>query len=165
VDPTVEPRDDGRGRISLMTILLGFDFGMKHIGVAVGQSLTHTATPLTTIKAKDGIPNWQDIFALIQKWQPHALIVGIPLNMDGTEQPLTLCAKRFANRLETQTKLPVHRVDERLSSYEAKERVLKGKGLDRKNKKQVGEINAMSAAILVEQWLGDERDNKDGTSE
>lgn len=136
-----------------MTTLLGFDFGMKHIGVAVGQTITHTATPLTTLKARDGIPEWSEILTLIHEWQPEALVVGIPLNMDGTEQPLTFSAKRFANRLAAHTKLPVHPVDERLSSVEAQSRVLKGKNVDRKNKKQIEDINAMAAAILIEQWF------------
>lgn len=112
-----------------MTTVLGFDFGMKYIGVAVGQTLTGTATPLTTINAKDGIPNWSEIVELIEKWRADAIIVGIPLNMDGTEQAITLCAKRFANRLHAHTKLPIHQVDERLSTFEAKNRVLKEKFL------------------------------------
>ena len=66
--------------------LLGFDFGMKNIGIAVGQELTRTANPLTAIKARDGIPDWELIARLLQEWQPALLVVGLPLNMDGTEQ-------------------------------------------------------------------------------
>lgn len=65
-------------------ILLGFDFGMKRIGVAVGQTVTKTARPLTVIQAAQGIPQWDALSKLIKTWQPDALVVGIPLNMDGT---------------------------------------------------------------------------------
>lgn len=128
---------------------MGFDFGMKYIGVAVGQSITRSATPLTALLAKDGIPQWNEIQTLLDKWKPEAIVVGIPLNMDGTEQPMTLAAKRFANRLKARFKLPVHPVDERLSSWEAMDRLTK------ENKKNVKLLNATAAAILVEQWLSD----------
>lgn len=130
-------------------MVMGFDFGMKYIGVAVGQSITRSATPLTALLAKDGIPQWNEIQTLLDKWKPEAIVVGIPLNMDGTEQPMTLAAKRFANRLKARFKLPVHPVDERLSSWEAMDRLTK------ENKKNVKLLNATAAAILVEQWLSD----------
>lgn len=136
-----------------MTTLIGFDFGLKHIGVAVGQTLTRTATPLTSLKAKDGIPKWPEIQKLLQNWAPQLIVVGIPLNMDGSEQLLTFCAKGFVKRLKTHTDIPIQLVDERLSSFEAKDRILKGKTYDRQNKKLLADINAMSAAILVEEWL------------
>lgn len=126
--------------------VLGFDFGMKYIGVAVGQSVTKTASPLTTLNAKDGIPHWPDIQALIEQWHPNDLVVGIPLNMDGTEQPITFCARRFAKRLENKFYLPVHTVDERLTSWEAKARQVKG------NKNT---LHALAAMIILEQWINE----------
>lgn len=132
--------------------ILGFDFGMKHIGVAVGQSITHTASPLTTLTARDGIPNWIEIQALIDKWKPQALVVGIPLNMDGTEQLMTCCARRFMHRLQTKFKLPTHEVDERLSSWEAKNRHFSNIKYS-KTKKNEKKIHAESAVILIEQWM------------
>lgn len=137
--------------------VLGFDFGLKHIGVAIGQSITQTATPLCSISATDGIPNWAEIDNLIQQWHPTAIVVGIPLNMDGTEQLLTHCARQFAKRLHNRSHLPVHHVDERLSTWEAKDRLkIKKDALTRiKNKKTIEQINALSAAILVEQWMSD----------
>jgi putative transcription antitermination factor YqgF len=69
---------------------LAFDFGTKSIGVAVGQTITGTAQPLAAIKANDGIPNWDTITELHAQWQPTAMLVGLPLNMDGTEQEMTL---------------------------------------------------------------------------
>lgn len=146
-------------------MIMGFDFGMKHIGVAIGQSITGSATPLTALLAKDGIPHWDDIQSLIDEWHPEAIVVGIPLNMDGTEQPLTLAAKRFANRLKARFKLPVHPVDERLSSWEALDRLQKRKNIKKntrqlntitnKTKNDIKLLNATAAAILVEQWLSE----------
>ena len=136
-----------------ISTVLGFDFGMKYIGVATGQTITKTSTPLTSIKAIDGIPDWLEIAKLITEWNPDALIVGSPLNMDGTTQQLTHNAHKFANRLKHKFKLPLFLVDERLSSWEAKQR------LDARNNdlphKQLLEINAHAAAILVEQWLNE----------
>jgi putative Holliday junction resolvase len=146
-----------------MSIVLGFDFGMKHIGVAVGQSLTGTATPLGTIAAKDGSPNWDDIQSYISEWRPKQLLVGIPLNMDGSEQPITHAARRFAKLLLEHSSLPLATVDERLSSWEAKNRILekarlekvkdRGKLKSKSRKQAVSDLNAGAAAILVEQWL------------
>ncbi len=150
-----------------MKTVLGFDFGMKHIGVAIGQIITHTAKPLTSIKAQDGVPNWDEVHNLILDWRPDALIVGIPLNMDGTEQPMTHCARRFKDRLQEKTKLKVFEVDERLSSYEAMDRLQiqtkhSGKAIHersqlspKKRKQVIADLNAMAAAVLVEQWLQD----------
>ena len=76
-------------------IVMGFDFGMKRIGIALGQTVTLTARPLQTIAAKDGIPNWDELSKVLKKWQPNALVVGIPLNMDGSEQKVSLNARQF----------------------------------------------------------------------
>lgn len=130
-------------------VVLGFDFGMKYIGIAVGQSMLGVASPLATLRAKDGIPTWNEITQLIEKWRPQALIVGIPLNMDDTEQLLTLCARRFSNRLRTRYQLPLYEVDERLSSWEAKQRTAFSSD---KNGKQKNKLHAHSAVVLIEQW-------------
>lgn len=130
--------------------LLGFDFGLKHIGIAVGQTLTHTAQPLTSLKAEKGIPNWDEIKTLIANWRPQALVVGIPLNMDGTEQPLTHAAERFAEALEKNFALPVHRVDERLSSVEARAHLFEHGGYKALQKKA---IDSMAAKLILETWL------------
>lgn len=80
--------------------LLGFDFGEKRIGIAVGQTLTGSVTPLTTLSAVKQQPDWAGIEALLKEWQPDLLIVGLPLHMDGSEQTLTQRAKRFGNQLK-----------------------------------------------------------------
>ncbi len=134
-------------------MFLGFDFGMKFIGVATGQDVTNTASPLISLRAIDGIPNWDDIEQLITTWKPEALIVGLPLQMDGATQLTTHCATKFANRLQHKYKIPVHLVDERLSTWEAKQR-LKSPTQTPKYK-QLPELNALAASVLLEQWLQD----------
>lgn len=135
------------------TVVLGFDFGMKYIGVACGQTITHTATPVTSIRAIDGIPDWDEIAKLIEQWRPTILIVGNPLNMDDSVQEITFCARKFANRLQQKFRLPVNMVDERLSTWEAKQQIIEVKR--KLTNKQISQINAESAAILVTQWLND----------
>lgn len=127
--------------------VLGFDFGMKKIGVAVGQTITQTANPLTILSAKEGVPDWDKISALIKEWNADGLIVGLPLNMDGSEQSITYAAKRFANKLKNHFDLPVYFSDERLTSMEA----LKWSGNDiKKNKKN---LDSLAAKLILESWL------------
>jgi len=103
-------------------IIMGFDFGTGKIGVAVGQAITATATPLTILKARDGIPNWQQVEKLIKEWQPSLLVVGLPLNMDDTPSEMSRLAEKFARKLSGRFNLPSETVDERLSSFEAANR-------------------------------------------
>lgn len=134
--------------------ILAFDFGMKYIGVAVGQTISRSASPVTTLMAQHGVPNWPEIDTLIRDWKPQRLLVGIPLNMDGTEQPMTLSARTFAEALAKRSQLPLDEVDERLSTWEAKNRVF---ARDKRNKSlsptALARINAESAVILIEQWM------------
>lgn len=100
-------------------IYLGFDFGTRRIGVASGQRITATANPVVTLATRNGKPDWDAITQLIDEWHPEALIVGIPLRHDGSDNPVTKAAQRFARQLEGRYRLPVHEVDELLSSVEA----------------------------------------------
>jgi len=130
--------------------LLGFDFGMKNIGIAVGQDLTHTANPLTAIKARDGIPDWEKIRLLLDEWKPQLLIVGLPLNMDGTEQEMTAAARRFGNRLHGRFNIPVEWQDERLTTYEALDQM----GIRSKmDTRQRSDIDQLSAQLILQSWL------------
>ena len=126
--------------------LLAFDFGLKRIGVAVGQSQTRSANPLDTVAVKQERPDWSAIARLIQTWAPDSLVVGLPLNMDGSEQEMTLHARRFGRQLNGRFGLPVHMVDERLSTREARNRLeLEGRG---------GEVADPTAAqIILEDWF------------
>src|SRR5690554_7331154 len=104
-----------------MSQVLGFDFGTSSIGVAIGQSITGTATPLTALRAKDGQPDWSQVERLLKEWQPDFVVVGLPLNMDGTEQPLTERARKFGQRLHGRFGIQVVYQDERLTTVAAKE--------------------------------------------
>ena len=126
--------------------LLAFDFGMRKIGVAVGQSVTKTAEPLTPLKAQDGIPEWDQIDALIKEWQVAALVVGLPLNMDGSEQHIMFAAQKFARRLEHKFKLPVFLNDERLTTKEA-QRIL----VERNDRKT--SVDSFAAVLILESWM------------
>ena len=126
---------------------LGFDFGTHKIGIAVGQSVTGTANPVTTLSYKKHQPDWDAIEKLINEWQPDTLIVGLPFQMDDKEAELANRAKRFARQLEGRYKLPVEMVDERLTSREAINR------LGKKSAKDVTLVDAMAAKLILETWL------------
>ena len=131
-------------------LYLGFDFGYKRIGVAVGQTLTKSASPLETILAQQGIPDWNDIAALIKQWRPVGLIVGLPTCIDGKEQYTTKAAKRFAESLQERFKLSVHLVDERLTTVEARTQLYSQGGY---RKIQQTQVDSIAACIILEQWL------------
>ncbi|MBE0457884.1 MAG: Holliday junction resolvase RuvX [Pseudoalteromonas prydzensis] len=130
--------------------VMGFDFGTTSIGVAIGQELTGTASSLTAIKAKDGIPNWDFIKKYVDEWQPDLLVVGLPLNMDGTNQEVTFKAKKFANRLHNHYGLPVETQDERLTTADAKARLFEQGGYRSLGK---GNVDNMSAVIILESFF------------
>ena len=126
--------------------LIAFDFGERRIGTAVGQTVTRTATPLETIPVRREKPDWSAIDRLIDAWKPDALVVGLPLNMDGTEQRITAQARRFANRLHGRSRLPVHLADERLSTREAWTRLVES-GSRRDGPDPV------AAQVILEGWF------------
>jgi putative pre-16S rRNA nuclease len=125
--------------------LLGFDYGRERIGVAVGQQLTCSATALTTIKARDGKPDWPAITRLLEEWKPDALVVGIPYHMDGAEQDMTRAAQRFSRQLEGRYNLPVHCAEERLTSYVVESA--------HRNRAGSVAIDPLSAQIILQDWL------------
>ena len=129
---------------------LAFDYGTKSIGVAIGQSVTGTAAPLSALKARDGVPNWDNIATLIEQWQPNKMLVGLPLNMDGSEQEITQRAKKFANRLHGRFGLNVVIHDERLSTVDAKARLFELGGFKKLSKDKV---DSVSACLIYESWL------------
>ncbi|MDP3847063.1 MAG: Holliday junction resolvase RuvX [Pseudomonas sp.] len=140
-----------------LKLLLGFDYGTKQIGVAVGQLITGQARELCILKAQNGVPDWQKVEALIREWQPDAIVVGLPLNMDGTPSAMSERAEKFARRLNGRYNLPVHMQDERLTTYEAKgQRLSEGqRGNYRDNP-----VDALAAALLLESWLAAYSENK-----
>lgn len=134
---------------------LGLDYGLKRIGVAAGQELTGSTTPLETVRARDGQPDWDAIARLIETWRPDALIVGVPYHMDGAEHDMTRAARRFGNRLRERYHLPVHLVDERLSSLAAEEML----GPPKKRRAKTGRttVDTLAAQVILQTWLAEQK--------
>ena len=130
--------------------LVAFDFGTKSIGAAVGQRITGTARPLAALKANDGNPDWTLIERLLREWQPEAVIVGLPLNMDGTEQPLAARARKFANKIHGRFGVKIILHDERLSTVEARAGLFEHGGYRALNK---GRIDSASAVVILESFF------------
>ncbi len=136
---------------SIMTdSLLAFDYGTGNIGVAYGQTLTATATELKAIKARDGIPNWDEVGALLEEWQPQIVLVGLPLNMDDSESELSIRARKFGKRIHGRFGVAVEMVDERLSTFEAKE---EAKERGHKGNYSQNPIDSIAARLILESWF------------
>lgn len=134
-------------------VALAFDFGMRRIGVAVGSTLSGRAQALTTLHHRDG-PDWDAITRLVGEWRPAALVVGLPLLEDGSEQPITGHARWFMDELGRHCDLPVHATDERFSSTEAEARLRTARATGkRKRRLQKGDSDAMAAQIILETYL------------
>lgn len=129
--------------------VLAFDYGTKNIGVAIGQALTQSASELPAIKAKDGIPNWDQLAQLLKEWEPTEIVVGLPLNMDSSASEMSQRAKKFGNRMHGRFGVKVSFIDERLSTREAKEIAA-----DRGHKGNYADspIDSLAACILLESW-------------
>jgi putative Holliday junction resolvase len=126
-------------------VVLGFDYGERRIGVAVGQTLTAQANPLRVLSYQQQRPDWTAIGALISEWQPQALVVGLPLRADGSEGPIAQAAQRFSRQLAGRYQLPVHTIEETLSSVDASHR--------QRAAGQRGPVDAIAAQIILETWL------------
>jgi putative Holliday junction resolvase len=139
-----------------MATLLGFDFGTRKIGVAVGESLTGSARPLKTLRSHGERPDWSGIEALIREWQPSAAVLGLPLGMDDTEAPWCERIHRFARQLEGRFGLPVHLIDERLTSVEAR-RLIAERRPTRPGARPYDHRfeDAVAAALILETWLSE----------
>ena len=137
-----------------ITSVLGFDYGKKRIGIAIGQTITDSATPCKTLNQIDGNPDWPAIALEIQQWNPQALIVGMPYHTDGSENKMTAAARQFAYELEKRFKLPVIEVNEALSSQQAEEALKENMKINQHNKQ---EIDKMAAAIIVQRWLDQQK--------
>lgn len=136
--------------------LLGFDYGTKHIGVAVGQQITHTASALETLPLHHNRPDWEAISRLVTEWHPEAFVVGVPLNRDGSESALSHAARRFGHQLHGRYHLPVHTIDERLSSHAATGLMENAPG-----RKARTDVDKFAAQIILQTWLAQETRTKD----
>lgn len=133
--------------------MLGFDYGHKKIGVAVGQTVTGTATALETLIFDSKRGPWDRVSALIQTWQPDALIVGNPLTLDGQAQPASEAAQTFAGELERRFGKPVLMVDERLTTREARRQFQALRSQGTAKRQDAAQIDAIAARLIVESWL------------
>ena len=131
---------------------MAFDFGLRQIGVAMGNSLLGTTQPLPILRAKDGIPDWQALQTLVTEWSPDVLVVGDPLNMDGTVSELSTRARKFARRLEGRLGLEVAMSDERLSSFEAKQN---SREQGHKGDFKAQPIDSLAAELILRSWLAE----------
>lgn len=138
-----------------MSCILGFDYGSRLIGVAVGNRLTASARALAAVPMRDGEPDWPQLDALRQQWLPETLVVGLPLALDGAEQPASRGARRFAKRLGERYAVPVVLVDERHSSQEAAHRFAGARAAGLRRRRDAAAIDAEAAAVILERWLAE----------
>lgn len=136
---------------------LGFDYGTQRIGVSFGQSITGTAKAIAILKARDGIPNWSDIEALISEWAPDLFVVGLPYNLDGTDSALLARAVKFGNRLNGRFHKPCYGMDERLSSQAAAEQALEANN----GIATSAAIDDIAAQIILENWFSELNNQRD----
>jgi putative Holliday junction resolvase len=125
--------------------VLCFDFGTRRIGSAFGQTLLGTASPLVAIAARDGIPDWEQLDALVAKWQPDVFVVGLPYHMDDSESELLRRARKFGHRLSGRYDKPCYGIDERLSSFEARGLKLRGES--------TAQLDCLAAQLILESWF------------
>ncbi len=130
--------------------VLGFDFGQKRIGIAVGNNISKTARALTTIDSLSNNQKFELIQKIIEEWQPVSIVVGVPFNVDGSEHRITNQSKKFAKQLEQKYSLPTHLIDERYTSIEASHEI-KDKKIDLKKKKLL--IDQIAAKIILQSYL------------
>lgn len=138
--------------------VMAFDFGTRRIGVAVGQELLGTGQPVALIPARDGIPDWHQIASLLDEWCPALVVVGLPLNMDDTENDMCARARKFGKRLHGRYHVPVEMVDERLTSFQAKGEVVAAGGSRDFGRHGVDD----RAAVLILETFFSQQDNHAG---
>jgi len=136
-----------------VSCVFGFDVGSKLIGVAVGNRFTGSARGLAAIAVRDGEPDWSRLDALRKEWQPDTLVVGLPLTLEGEEQPASKRARRFADNVAQRYNLPAELTDERYSSQEAAQRFASARAAGLKKKRDAATIDAEAAAVNLERWL------------
>ncbi len=129
---------------------MAFDFGLRQIGVAVGNRETSTSQALTTLRARDGIPDWEELQSLVADWDPDLLVVGKPVNMDDSDSELSRLAEKFGRRLEGRYRLPVEYMDERLSSFEAKQLL---RDMGHRGDYRAQPADSLAAQLILATWL------------
>lgn len=137
--------------------ILGIDFGQKRIGLAVGQTLSHTANPLKVLANNKSL--WTALQTEIDEWNITQIVLGLPLDMNGEEQEITRQVKNFSKKIINHTQLPVHLVDERLSSYEAERNFAMSRSASLSKAKDKSQIDALAAQVILQSWF-DQQQNK-----
>ena len=130
-------------------IVMAFDFGIKHIGIAIGQEITKTASTFYSIKALEGQPDWNELDDIIHEWKPDLIVVGDPYNMDGSRSKIQDMSDRFSDALYKRYQIQMEKTDERLSSREANERL---QNLDIGTKSSSNK-HSISAQVILEDWF------------
>jgi putative Holliday junction resolvase len=133
--------------------ILCFDFGMRRIGVAIGQTATYTANSLQTVSHRQK-PDWPAIDRLVTEWKPSTLLVGLPLGADGEETAMSKAARNFGTALQKRYSLDTKFADERLSSRAAAERFAERRASGELRRKDSAQLDAMAAQVILESWLG-----------
>ena len=130
--------------------IIGFDFGQKRIGVAIGNNISKSAQALITIESASSNQKFEVIQKIMDEWQPVSIVVGVPFNVDGSEHKVTNLCKKFAKQLEQKYALPIHLIDERYTSIEASYEI-QDKKIDLKKKKLL--IDQIAAKIILQSYL------------
>ncbi len=138
--------------------VLAFDFGLRRIGVAVGNRLLGSATPITVLSNSSKGPNWDQCDSLLREWKPGALVVGYPINLQGNEQAITVFARQFSQQLFARYELPVVVHDERFTSRMASAQFTAARQNGTKRRKDAAMLDAVAAQIILESWFSN--DNK-----
>jgi len=151
--PDEAPRD-GRDPGQARHLVLSFDFGKRRIGVACGDTVSRSAAPLDAVSVAAGIPRWERMDALLREWQPGMAVVGLPYNVDGSENDMTGAARSFAAELARRFGIEVVMVDERYSSLEAAARLQTAResGL-RRRRVAKSDVDAAAACVILERWF------------
>ena len=135
-------------------VILAFDFGLKHIGVAIGQEITNTAQTFFSLDAKNGEPDWSQLDPLVKEWDPKLMVVGNPLNMDGSDSEIKKNSDKFSDLINKRYNVPVELMDERLTTREAKARLKSEEGSLISTGKDTHQI---AAQIILENWFSENR--------
>ncbi len=136
----------------MITKLIGLDFGKSRIGIATGQMITKTATPLATIKAKSGTPHWQELDDIIKKYKPNHIVVGLPIDAKDQETDITKAAREFAELIKTRYQQPVSLISETFSTREARWRLEEVKNKSNRHLK----VDAFAACVILETWMNEQ---------
>jgi putative Holliday junction resolvase len=138
-------------------IVLAFDFGLRRVGVACGDTVSRTAAPLDAVPNGHAGPRWEVIDAIVREWQPALLVIGLPYNVDGSDSAMTVAAREFADHLARRFGLQADLVDERYSSREAEARLKSARESGVRRRRVVkADVDAAAACVILERWFTEE---------